>query len=156
MQLPRRFDRIPCGTVRIEADELSSVYAADATLTTAEEEGAAMLSAHGELQDLRRKARGAAYSLSYRFTEDGLTLTALSACTGTLRLPVVCGKQTRLSVAGRKAILTNEKATVRLQADKAFLWNPQAEWFFNPICGFLYADLALPLAAGEPVTVKIS
>lgn len=153
MQLPR--GPVSCGTVRIEADGLSSVFALDAVLTKEETEEAVLLSATGCLQNQRRTEKGASYTLTYRFAEEGMIFTAACDRDAILYLPVVCSKASTLTVLGREAVVSNKKATVSLRSDGVFLCENPNERFFNPVGGFLYADLRLSLAAGKTVTVTL-
>ena len=156
MQLSRHADVIRSATVRIEKDGFSSPYALDAVFTSEEKDGIVTATAQGRLQDKRGKVTGADYTLSYRFTEEEIRVTALSAEDATLHLPVICGKDGAVRTAAGDACISRENATVSLHSDENFTYNDKTDRLFNPVGGFLSADLTLPLKAGKAVTVTIA
>lgn len=156
MQLSRTYDKIECGTVRIEQGSLSSLYALDAIFTKKAESGAVFLRAEGRLQDLRRREKGAAYTLSYSFTHEGMTMTALCEEDATFYLPTVCPMTATLSVKDGDVLCSARETTVSLHTDQNFLCPNKEKRIFNPVGGFLYADLSLSLTAGKAVTVLLS
>ena len=154
MQHCRHRDQVFTATPRIEQGAFSSPYALDATLSAHREGETTTVTATGCLTS-KKGERGAPYSLTYRLTDEGLTVTALAEENATLYLPVVCGAKGTITLDGVHAAVTHKNATVHLHSDGILSYNAEKDRLFHPVGGFLYAAFSLPLPKRQAVTVRL-
>ena len=153
MQYTRRFETIPCLSMRVECDGYSSVNAKDANLSVKENENRVFVSADGVLQN-ESFDRLDKYSLSYEFSPDSVKITASSELGGDLVLPVICGMDGALHIDENVATVKRENATVKVTSDVQITCD--TEKAFNPVGGFVASVLKIKIPVGRSVSVRVT
>ncbi len=156
MQLARWTDEMPCPTPRISCGEYESVNAKHAVCTTEVGAGCTVFRIHGNLADVTYNEAGT-YSLTYRFTKDGLTLTATSQNGGVLWLPVICESGDAVTRSGDTAFVSTARGAIALCATAPIA--PAADMparHFNVIGGCMTVPLCTVLMPNTPLAVEIT
>ena len=153
MQYTRRFESIPCLSMRVERDGYSSVNAKDASLTVSEEENRVFMSAEGDLQN-EAFERSGKYSLSYEFSPESVKISAYSELGGALVLPVICGMDGALHIDGTEAAVERDGAIIKVNSDSEITC--ESEKAFNLVGGFVASVLKIKIPNGARVCATLT
>jgi len=155
MQLSLTDDTMPNCALRIVRGAYDSVCDKTATVAGAQDRDGITVTASGVLRECGKFTSDAAYRLTYRFTEDTLTVTAWCEKDADLLVPVITDRTDCVTVTAEGVRIAKPQASVVVSADGSFNFPDPDFRNFTVIGGFGSYPVRLSLPAGEERTVRI-
>lgn len=157
MQLSRTSDNIANCTLRIAKDGFLSQNDRNVVISVNEDESNIYITANGILKNSRFEGN-IPYTLSYIFSNDSITVTAMCKGNAQLIIPVICLKSDTVANTGNKITITKPNAIVTLTATNGEFILPKGTDHrdISLIGGFMTFPISVNLLKERPFTFTLS